>query len=333
LTVRTILARLLAREYGLEEVSVDPRPRGYTNASYMVAARSGRFVLRVSWPGKPERQMVREERTLELLGRDAPDLPVPRLVPAGSGRRRVPWRVEGRLHACHLFRRLPGTVRYTWRGPCSRADARRAGAALARLHAALLGVPPPRAAPPLELLRRRLDRLARARAVPVWLRRQPEGGRIDGERAAFVARGRADLETAARLGWDRRTAAWIHGDFQLENLLFTDRRLTGILDFDGLRAGAHPLDLAFALFSVARDGRRDDRFRYDSRAWTAALRGYRESSPAVADALPRAARPLLRRLYCADQALMHLDCARRGLWRLGPGIGFLACWSTVVTRA
>lgn len=37
-------------------------------------------------------------------------------------------------------------------------------------------------------------------------------------------------------------------------------------------------------------------------------------------------RDALMDLFCADQVLIHLEAAQRGLWMPGPGMGFLACW-------
>ncbi|MDI9654125.1 aminoglycoside phosphotransferase, partial [Burkholderia cenocepacia] len=34
----------------------------------------------------------------------------------------------------------------------------------------------------------------------------------------------------------------------------------------------------------------------------------------------------LMTLFCADQTLIHLEAAQRGLWMPGPGIGFLGGW-------
>jgi hypothetical protein len=40
----------------------------------------------------------------------------------------------------------------------------------------------------------------------------------------------------------------------------------------------------------------------------------------------REKRDALVDLFCAEQTLIHLEAAQRGLWMPGPGMGFLACW-------
>jgi hypothetical protein len=47
----------------------------------------------------------------------------------------------------------------------------------------------------------------------------------------------------------------------------------------------------------------------------------------------RVNRDALRVLFCADQTLIHLEAAQRGLWMPGPGIGFLGGWRQLLDEA
>jgi Ser/Thr protein kinase RdoA (MazF antagonist) len=294
------LAAVLNERWGILDAQLRRAQRGHTNQTFFVDAAAGRFVLRRSWPGKPEAQVTREERVLEHLARAAPELPVARLVPTREGAPRA--RHQGRW--LHLYTRLVGEPCVSWRAPCSPARARSALALLGRLHGALASLPCADADPLAPLGRR----LSVAAGTPLHHRVH---ALIDEARAALGG-----------------PAVWVHGDFHLENLLFSGERASGLCDFDDVGPGACALDVAFALFAVSRDGHREDRFAFDRALFFAGLDAYRAAAPLSPVALEPL--PLYERLFCAHQALIHLDAAARGLWRLGPGIGYAPCAQRLV---
>jgi Ser/Thr protein kinase RdoA (MazF antagonist) len=319
-------ARLLAEHYGRVPTSITTTPRGHTNRSAFVDCGGEALVLRCSWAGKPDAAIAREERLLAYLAAEAPELPVPRIVPTLRGGCHV--RVPEEARFVHLFRRLPGEPRYGWKGPCSTAHARAAGAVLARLHAALRGARDVPGDDPLGIPRERLLHLDRDAARDAALRLDRALGDA---MPRFFALAEAMLDDARGLP-DEGPVQWVHGDFQLENLLFCGGEVSGVVDFDGARAGTPALDLAFALFSVARCGHVERRFTFDDALFRAGLEGYQSAARRLG--IPGGGSQIrgrtaildrLERLYCLDQALMHLDAHARGIWRLAVGIGFLPC--------
>lgn len=336
-------ARLLAEHYGRVPTSMTMTPRGHTNRSAFVDCGGEALVLRCSWAGKPDATIAREERLLAYLAAKTPEVPVPRIVPTllGGCHVRLPEVATGPRFV-HLFRRLPGDPHYGWKGPCSVEHAHAAGAVLARLHAALRGAPDVPGADPLGTTRERLLHLDRAAAQDAAMRLESSLG---GSMPRFFALAEALLDET-RGSPDEGPVQWVHGDFQLENLLFCGGEVSGVVDFDGARAGTPALDLAFALFSVARCGHVERCFTFDDALFHAGIEGYR--SAARRAGVPPAPGGLrsadlggagsecskggrtaildrLERLYCLDQALMHLDAHARGIWRLAGGIGFLPC--------
>jgi Ser/Thr protein kinase RdoA (MazF antagonist) len=289
------LGAVLNERWGVVDAQLRRAGRGHTNETFFVDVAAGRFVLRRSWPDKPEAQVAREERVLAHLARSAPELPVARLVPTREG---APRARDGRRWL-HLYTRLDGEPCVSWRGPCSPEHARSALALLGQLHGALASLP---CAPddPLAPLARRLPVAAGT----------PFSDRV----RALCDEARAVVGGAA---------GWLHGDFHLENLLFSGERVSGLCDFDDVVPGARALDVAFALFAVSRDGHREDRFAFDRALFSAALDAYCAAAPLPAVSLEPL--PLYERLFCAHQALIHLDAAARGLWQLAPGIGYAPC--------
>ncbi|MEK6421422.1 MAG: phosphotransferase [Burkholderia gladioli] len=304
------LEPLLHRHWRTGPVRLAALPSGHTNKTFRLESAAGSRVLRVSWAGKPPEQVQREAALLDRL-RAVPGLPaLPAPIPTVDGLPavRLP---DGRW--LHLFEAIDGV-------PGLPADAR-AGAldamrTLARLHAALAALPAPDATP--------LGWLA-ARHARVAARKPPGlAGALDRDYDTVLRRIGAHL-TAAE-GWLSGPAHWLHGDFHAGNLLYAGNAVSGVLDFDDVGQGAHGLEVAFALFALSRDALRDDGFAFDTAIWDAGLQAY---AAARADAVPgwiAARREALMLLFCADQTLIHLEAAQRGLWAPGAGMGFLGGW-------
>ena len=323
------LAAALRAEYGFREVLLDPTPLGYSNRSHRVRADGKDAILRISFPGKTAAQVGREERLLSYLGRrKAPRPAVPSLITTRKGQPH--FLRAGRRH--HLFRRLPGEVRYRWRDLPSPADLRAAAAALAALHGALAPLSAP-APDPLTSLGQQLRRALAAPPVaePLWPEAEPLW-------PAFERGARGLLRAARALPLHRFSAQWVQGDYQLENLLYDGRGVCGVLDFDDARPSLREVDLMLSLLSLARDGHRDDEFSYDRGLLDLGLRAYGAAAARLGlrleeEALePRHLR-CFELLFCLEQCLLHLRSARRGQWRLIPGIGFWACYRGLACAA
>jgi Ser/Thr protein kinase RdoA (MazF antagonist) len=336
---------LLRKEYGWSAITVARIERGHTNASFLITLQDGRqAVLRQSWPGKPLAQVLLEEAMLAHLGRQADAPAVPRVIPTLEGLPRSLARVDAGSVACHLFEALPGQVRYEWhdteRLSRSPSDQRALADALASLHAALGRFPRAAATHPLARIRERLVEL-RGSCLPRGGHHPgPDGSHfhLDSSRldlSLFCEEAALILARAESLPWSEAALQYCHGDFQLANVLFRGDEVSGIVDFDSLMFSARELDLAFALFSVSRK-RDDSAFGWDEGLWHACLRHYGDAArelrvPPSRAFLDGAALPLLKKLFCLDQALLHLECARRGIWEIAEGIGFFSCFREVLS--
>ncbi|KVH70219.1 aminoglycoside phosphotransferase [Burkholderia cepacia] len=310
----------LHRYWNIGPARMQALASGHTNKTYLVECDAGRAVLRVSWSGKPVGQVDREAAILGHLGemRTAPMLPaLPRLRPTVDAQSGVRLPDGSWLH---LFEHIDGSPGLPAEAEAGAIDAMRA---LAHLHAALAAIPVTESAP-LAWLAARHARVA-ARAAP------PLPGDLSDHYGTMIRRIDAHLDAAAR--WLTGTAHWLHGDYHAGNLLYVGGAVSGVLDFDDVGQGAQWLEAAFALFALSRDAGRDDRFVFDARRWDAGLLAYAATRP---DAVPdwmHDRRAALMALFCADQTLIHLEAAQRGLWVPGPGIGFLGGWRQLLDGA
>ncbi|OWT68135.1 MULTISPECIES: phosphotransferase enzyme family protein [unclassified Achromobacter] len=319
------------------------------------------LILRVSWPGKAVQQVDREEALLAALGTSGFLPSVPRALQTLGGRSYV----QAGTSWLHLFACIPGRAGFPQQasqGAESHAIAAAAMRTLAHLHDAMSEIPADAAlhgmataaaihadaadtAPhPATWLLQRHARVS-ARAMPVL----PDG--LAPHYAEIVSRAGAYLAEAA-VSLPGPTG-WVHGDYHAGNLLFaeadrSDVSVTGILDFDDVGIGAPWLEAAFALFALARDATVEHRFAYDADMWEQGLDAYaRQRTMPTAEAevggvgvgtdtmidYLRTNRNALMNLFCIDQVLIHLEAAQRGLWSLGPGIGFLGCWHQLLSEA
>lgn len=304
------LEPLLHRYWRIGPARLAALPSGHTNKTFRLECEAGGRVLRVSWAGKPLDQVRREAALLERL-RAVPGLPaLPLLIPTVDGQPGV-CLPDGRW--LHLFEAIDGVPGLPADALAGTLDAMRT---LARLHAAMAALPATEAAP-LGWLAARHARVAA---------RTPPGlpGALDSEYPELMRRIGAHLADAA--GWLTGPAHWLHGDYHAGNLLFAGNAVSGVLDFDDVGQGAHGLEAAFALFALSRDALRDDRFVFDASIWEAGFGAYAAARPDAVPGWIAARREASMLLFCADQTLIHLEAAQRGLWTPGAGMGFLGGW-------
>ncbi len=301
----TALADAVLAGWGWRLARLQPLRAGHTNQSVHADAEGRPVVVRVSWPGKPARQVMREARLLRAL-QTMPGLPaLPRPLPTRQARPCMRL-ADGRW--LHVFAAIPGD-------PGPGPAGHQALQALARLHRALAHVPARRTGPAAWLEHRHARVLSRAApALPASM--QARYG-------AVLTAMPAALQQAALLA-DERTQ-WLHGDFHAGNLLWANGALTGIVDFDDPGVGAPLLEAAFAAFAFSRDAAREDAFVFDQARWAASLGAYAQAADVSPLPLLDACATLAT-LFCIDQVLIHLEAAQRGLWSLSPGIGFHGPW-------
>ncbi len=87
-------------------------------------------------------------------------------------------------------------------------------------------------------------------------------------------RRRIDDALAAASALAAQPSQWLHGDYHLGNLLFTRDAVTGVVDFDDCGAGAPAVDLAVALYALARDPTHEPALRFDPALWRAGAAAY-----------------------------------------------------------
>jgi 4-aminobutyrate aminotransferase-like enzyme/Ser/Thr protein kinase RdoA (MazF antagonist) len=262
-------------------------------------AGANHAVLKISSSAEDEEVVAMENAAMAHVARTRPDLPIPRIVSSRNATSVV--RVRGdddRAHLARLVTIVPG-ARAEGR-TIARPLAAEIGAMSARIGEALQGFFHP----------------AGGRAIDWDIRRCPE---LATHAARIGDRDRRDLATRAlaRVTPTLRTLVDLpahihHADVTLTNVLVTDERITGVVDFGDMHHTATVCDLVASLTSVLRSvaSARDVIFPTAS----AFLDGYqrvRPLEPAEADVIGDLviARLLTTVLISAWRAAEHPDNA------------------------
>jgi 4-aminobutyrate aminotransferase-like enzyme/Ser/Thr protein kinase RdoA (MazF antagonist) len=206
--------------------------------------RGGGGVLKISNSGEDAAVLDLEAEAIMHVARIDPVLPVARPLPAHDGSYRP--KVSG--HFVRLFERVHGAER----GPGLDDQAVFAYAAThARLNLALRGFFHPAAG------RNLLWDLKNA----AGLRSLLASVAVE-DRRRLLERALDRYEQRVLPSWPRLRSQVVHGDFNLDNILFDDRdRVAGIVDFGDVSHTAQAADFAIGLASLLRGRPEDDLFR------------------------------------------------------------------------
>lgn len=259
-------ARVLAHWEGLGEAAVERIGGGLINETFLVRAPTGRLVLqRVNRIFDP---IIHENIRAVTARLAAAGLPTPRLVPTADGRPYLDLGAEG---VWRVMTHVEGVIFPAARSP---AQARAAGALIARFHGALDGLEHTFRGmrPGVHDTARHLRRLREAVAAGA-------GHRLHEEVRALAAEIEADAAALPPL--PALPPRICHGDAKFENFLFAGaeppaaERAVCLIDLDTVGPMALAFELGDALRSWCnRSGEDAPAAAFDFEIFRAAVQGY-----------------------------------------------------------
>jgi hydroxylysine kinase len=202
-------------------------------------------LLKISNPAEPRDVTDLQTHILLHLAHVAPDLPVPRLLPAGQDSHAVTLPIGGQDHVVRMMTFLPGVPLAEMSGQDRRSATPGIVTVLAGLDAALADLAI--AAPPIDLL---------------WDASRPE--QVAPLTAAIADSDDRRLVEAVLERWARHVAPRIaginvrhqviHNDFNPCNLLMQEHKVTGVIDFGDAIAAPLVSDLGTATAYLLQEG-------------------------------------------------------------------------------
>ena len=262
--------RLLAAAWGIQAVSVSD----LVSERDLNLSVDGQFVLKVSNPAERSDLVDMETMALAHARAVAPDLPLPETVSTVTGTESASVRDEsGRACLARLITVVPGAPAEGQ--PVATDLAEEIGALCARTSLALQGMFHPAASRVLDWDVRRADTVLDG-ADPAALGVSETG--LAGLRNRFRAAAQSSLALPSGVN---------HADVTLTNILLTDGRVSGLIDFGDMHHTANVCDLAVTLTSVLRNtAPQQDATMWDlTRAVITGYQRHRPLSPEEVDVL------------------------------------------------
>lgn len=321
----TALNDLVFGHYAIRPVSITPMG-GYSNLNYRLTDTAGHaYVLRVSRVNRHADSANAEWHVLRSLEREGYEL-APHLISPESEFPQ-PLRVEfqGANRFVQLSHLIPGSIDCFWWQQCSIDKIEQIFRGLTTLHRAM------RTIPALQELPAPAFQYVLPEQAPKLLAATATGQYVLDNWAAFRQSAiRLQIDMADRYPWQDARYQWIHGDVQLENLLFEGGYLTGFLDFERICWDACEKDVIFSAFRVCKEGNTDAPFVYDRARLARAIEAYGEVETGLCSFFFSGYEELWKPFFCLDQAMVYLENAFDGTWQLAEGIGFLPCFNEVL---
>jgi Ser/Thr protein kinase RdoA (MazF antagonist) len=254
LSIADELVEEVERRYGIVVIAIEPLSGGYEcDVALLYTVGGGRYVLRVSPASRSVEELAWAYDLAFYAGTIIPEVVAPLAANDGS----LVFEDEGR--PVSLFPFVGGHL--LERGSVEECES--AARLLGRLHRVLPGWPHlrPRPEPPVH----RLESPDIASSADLA---EHAAIFLDRELDAWLVRWR----TSRRL-----PTAPLHADFYPGNLLCSDGRVVGLLDWDDVRVSSREYELAWSVWEFAQAAEPDATIDADRAAWF--LAAYAETGP------------------------------------------------------
>lgn len=316
------LSEFISR-YDKERPALIQRLGGYSNRNYVITRNNGtKYTARIARINRSGESVAAEEHILQALLRQEA-VRVPGLA--------FPFPLHSRLtcqdgtHYLHFFHHLKGKISCLWWQQCSPQQLQQIFRHLAILHQAMEEIPA------LASSEAQLFHYPLPANAPEHLSATGTGKYVIDQWPAFkAAAAKLQQDIAAAFPWEKARLQWIHGDIQLENILFDNNHLTAILDFELASWDAVEKDVILSAFRTCKEGNTDKPFHYDAGLLALALDTYLAHHPRVCTGFFHSYNELWKPFFCLDQTMVYLRNAFDGIWQLDEGIGFLPCFNEVL---
>lgn len=309
-------------KFNLKSASITPLG-GYSNMNYSITdLNNNHYVLRVSSINRSSESLTCERHVLRSLEQKHLSI-VPKLINKSSDSLFINY--FGIKHSVCLFEKIPGKIDCLWWEECSDEKISKIFSSLAKLHLQMSDISPLKSAPvnssscglPLQIYSISATKEVKDYLLKNW--------KIFCKSAEILKK---DIDRY--FPWKEANYQWIHGDIQMENIIFKEDEVAAFIDFESVKWDGCEKDAIFSAFRVCRKGKSDESFEYNANHLKISLNQYLKENPYVNRSFFSMYDSLWKFYYCLDQAILYLKNALEGVWTLSKGIGFLPCFKEVI---
>nr|WP_321452087.1 phosphotransferase [uncultured Carboxylicivirga sp.] len=317
------IIHILQVEYGVTCLTFERIESGFSNLLYQIKTKTGKFILRVSHFSKTSSAIRQEEIVLEKLESLQNTTNTPQIIRTISNTLHCHIHID-KKYAIHLFHYIEGATKYQWHDIPNVDDLKRIVLKYKDLNC-------------------KLQTISASSITNYYLNNYTEILNQANETNWDCLKGiqqinQADIQSfstnAFRILTDLKSIIpklgmqYIHEDFQLENILFKDNNICGIIDFEHTQYGYEEIDAILSAFRICKKGKSDSLLDIDKSAFDAFVNLYFGSNKWYTLEKEIAYEQWLC-FFALQQSLLYIKNAMNGIWKLAEGIGFLPCFNTV----
>lgn len=316
---------VLENSYDISLMTFEEINQGYSNLHFFfIDANRNKYIARISNPAKKDNDFIIEEYVLFHLSLLSNGCQIPILIRNNTNELYTPIQDNSHLRV-HLFKYIEGETTYLWWEVPSKEHLLSIVSNYKLLNNRLMSVPcnntsffTNRYYDTLELL-----------GEKHWISKQIVKNELEGNLNRFIRCAFLILKQAEGIleGYDRQ---FVHGDIQLENILFLNDEVSGIIDFEFAEFGYEVVDVVFSAFRICKSGREDSSYLLINREmFNLFIKSYYADSMDTYNEITRNYSFWLA-FFALQQSLLYLNNAVKGSWILDYNIGFLPCYNTLI---
>lgn len=317
------LRQLLLIDYGLDMQNYERIDCGYSNLLYLIKTESDYYIVRVSHYSKKRSVIKQEEYILENLEQHQMRFNTPKIL----------YTIDKNPHSCisidekyiiHVFHYIQGNVKYKWYEVPKLHDLNLVVNAYKELNNSL------KKTPTINYCDNYLNNYQEVLTIAEernWTCIR-NISIVDIDDITSFYKGAKQILAEIEQILPKFKKQFVHEDFQLENILFKEDEMTGIIDFEHAQYGFEEIDAIFSAFRICKKGKSDIGLDIDTNAFSAFIELYFDYCK-WESIIKEVSYNQWLCFFALQQALLYIKNSINGIWILEEGIGFLPCFNTV----
>ncbi len=317
------LRQLLLVDYGLNIQNYERINCGYSNLLYLIQTETDYFIVRVSHYSKKRRAINQEEYILKYLEQNQIFVNTPKILYTIDKNPHSSIGID-KKYIIHVFYCIHGNVKYKWHEVPEFHDLKLIVNEYKELNNRLKNIPTTNRC---DNYLKNYQEVLNTAEESNWTSIR-NAGIVHNDDITSFYKGAKQILAEINQIVPKFKKQFVHEDFQLENILFEEDKITGIIDFEHAQYGFEEIDAIFSAFRICKKGKSDMGLDIDTSAFNAFVELYFGSCKRESIINDISYNQWLC-FFALQQALLYIKNSINGIWILEEGVGFLSCFNTV----